>query len=178
MVLIILKSHLNCVWYSWHLTKGGLKRGGAREVEFVTELVWVLAPAPVVTVAAGWKWTSTATVVRPNETWWERRRGGLPWEMVRLWWIGAVHASGTCRVSEEWRPSASLDGESEGEQVDMDDGGGNASWHGLEVSPLWLVQSSEHRSWTLGWDKLQSSREGSTLKSKECPQLLTSSYNK
>lgn len=94
--------------------------------------------------------------------------------MLRLWWIGAVHASATCRVSEEWRPSSSLDGgEGEGGQVDMDDRG-KASWHGLQVSPLWLVQSSEHWSWTLGWDKLQSSREGSTLKSKECPQLLAS----
>lgn len=107
------------------------------------------------------------------ETWWERRRGGLPWEMLRLWWIGAIHASATCRVNEEWRPSSSLDGgEGEGEQVGMDDGGGKASWHGLQVSPLWLVQSSEHWSWMLGWDKLQSSREGSTLKRKDCSQLL------
>lgn len=107
------------------------------------------------------------------ETWWERRRGWLPWEMLRLWWIGAMHASATCRVNEEWRPSSSLDcGEGEGEHVVSDDGGGKASWHGLQVSPLWLVQSSEHWSWMLGWDKLQSSREGSTLKSQECPELL------
>lgn len=114
------------------------------------------------------------------ETWWERRRGGLPWEMLRLWWIGAIHASATCRVNEEWRPSSCLDcGEGEGEHVVSDDGGGKASWHGLQVSPLWLVQSSEHWSWMLGWDKLQSSREGSTLKSQEYPEFLQvrKSYN-
>lgn len=49
MVSFIPNSHINCEWLSWRLTKGGLKRGGAREVECVTELVWVLAPAAAVT---------------------------------------------------------------------------------------------------------------------------------
>ncbi len=85
--------------------------------------------------------------------------------MLRLWWMGATHASALCRVNEERRPSSSLDGgEGEGEGEGKDDGGGKASWHGLRLSPLLLVQSSAHCNWMLGWDKLQpfsSSREGS-----------------
>lgn len=79
--------------------------------------------------------------------------------------MGATQASALCRVNEERRPSSRLaGGEGEGEREGKDDGGGKASWHGLRLSPLLLVQSSAHCSWMLGWDKLQffsSSREGS-----------------
>lgn len=65
--------------------------------------------------------------------------------MLRLWWIGAMHASAVCRVNEERRPSSSLEGGGgEGEGDGKDEGGGKASWHGLRLSPLLLVQSSAH----------------------------------
>ena len=122
-------------------------------------------PTAIEAVAAGQKWTSTATVVRPREMWWDRSRGELPCEMLRLWWRGATHCSALCRVSEERRPVSRLDGgEGEGEREGKEEGGGKVSWHRLWLSPLLLIQSSEHCSWMLVWDKLtpfSSSSEGS-----------------
>lgn len=59
--------------------------------------------------------------------------------------MGAAHASALCRVNEERRPSSSLDGgEGQDDWERSGDGGGKVSWHGLRLSPLLLVQSSEH----------------------------------